>query len=75
MGLFSSAVTGEGWTFDKKSGVLTITGDLTGAQPFAVIAERVCSVEVSRRNRTCPAGRSERDFGACPRPAPLAFID
>ncbi|MBQ3577504.1 MAG: SEL1-like repeat protein [Firmicutes bacterium] len=44
MGLFSRTIEGDGWSFDKKTGKLTINGEL-GQDPFKDIKSRVLSVE------------------------------
>ena len=51
MGLFSKT-SGKGWSFDKKSGRLTISGDLGNAfRPFEKIADKVTSVVALKGSR------------------------
>ncbi|MBQ2680073.1 MAG: BspA family leucine-rich repeat surface protein [Firmicutes bacterium] len=51
MGLFSKT-SGKGWSFDKKSGRLTINGDLGNVyKPFEKIADKVTSVAALKGSR------------------------
>ena len=53
MGLFSKTIEGNGWSFDKQTGKLTISGELGDVfNPFKGFAKKVLSVEALPGART-----------------------